>query len=65
MRLSVAFAVANVRAGEAAGRAAAIIRQMHGAVGFTHEHSLHRLLGGRGATSLATSPGGRETSAAG
>ena len=34
-------AVAKVRAGEAATRGAAIAHQVHGAIGFTHEHSLH------------------------
>jgi acyl-CoA dehydrogenase len=35
------IAVAKVRAGEAAGRAASIAHQVHGAIGFTYEHSLH------------------------
>jgi acyl-CoA dehydrogenase len=34
-------AVAKVRAGEAATRGAAIAHQVHGAIGFTHEHALH------------------------
>ena len=34
-------AVAKVRAGEAATRAASIAHQVHGAIGFTQEHSLH------------------------
>lgn len=34
-------AVAKVRAGEAATRGAGIAHQVHGAIGFTHEHSLH------------------------
>jgi len=34
-------AVAKIRAGEAAGIAAAIAHQVHGAIGFTYEHSLH------------------------
>ena len=40
---SAAFsiAVAKVRAGEAATRAAAIAHQVHGAIGFTREHALH------------------------
>jgi acyl-CoA dehydrogenase len=40
---SAAFsiAVAKVRAGEAASRAAGIAHQVHGAIGFTREHSLH------------------------
>jgi acyl-CoA dehydrogenase len=35
------IAVAKVRAGEAATRAAAIAHQVHGAIGFTREHALH------------------------
>jgi acyl-CoA dehydrogenase len=35
-------AVAKVRCGEAASRAAAIAHQVHGAIGFTREHALHR-----------------------
>lgn len=40
---SAAFsiAVAKVRAGEAATRAAGIAHQVHGAIGFTREHPLH------------------------
>ena len=34
-------AVAKVRAGEAATRGAGIAHQVHGAIGFTHEHALH------------------------
>ena len=34
-------AVAKVRAGEAATRAASIAHQVHGAIGFTYEHSLN------------------------
>ena len=34
-------AAAKARVGEAAGVAAAIAQQMHGAMGFTHEHHLH------------------------
>lgn len=34
-------AVAKARAGEGANRAAAIAHQVHGAMGFTREHSLH------------------------
>lgn len=37
----VAVAAAKIRVGEAASRAAAIAHQVHGAIGFTHEHSLH------------------------
>jgi alkylation response protein AidB-like acyl-CoA dehydrogenase len=35
-------AVAKVRAGEAATAGAAIAHQIHGAIGFTYEHSLHQ-----------------------
>jgi acyl-CoA dehydrogenase len=35
-------AAAKVRCGEAAGRAAAIAHQVHGAIGFTDEHRLHQ-----------------------
>jgi acyl-CoA dehydrogenase len=35
-------AVAKVRVGEAAGSGAAIAHQVHGAMGFTYEHSLHQ-----------------------
>jgi acyl-CoA dehydrogenase len=44
-RASAAFAVAaaKIRAGDAAGKVAEIAHQVHGAIGFTHEHSLHRL----------------------
>lgn len=38
-----AVAAAKIRAGSAAGRVAEIAHQVHGAIGFTHEHSLHRL----------------------
>ncbi|MFN0184809.1 MAG: acyl-CoA dehydrogenase family protein [Aquabacterium sp.] len=34
-------AVAKVRAGEAASRGTGIAHQVHGAIGFTHEHALH------------------------
>ncbi len=37
------MAVAKARAGEAAGAGAAIAHQVHGAIGFTYEHSLHVL----------------------
>lgn len=37
----LAIAVAKARVGEAAGRGAEIAHQVHGAMGFTHEHSLH------------------------
>jgi len=36
-----AVAAAKARVGEAAGRGAEIAHQIHGAMGFTHEHSLH------------------------
>lgn len=36
------IAVAKVVTGSAAGRGAAIAHQVHGAIGFTHEHMLHR-----------------------
>jgi acyl-CoA dehydrogenase len=35
------IAAAKVRAGEAAGAAAEMAHQVHGAIGFTHEHQLH------------------------
>ena len=35
------IAAAKVRSGEAAGRAATIAHQLHGAIGFTEEHPLH------------------------
>lgn len=38
-----AIAVAKARVGEAAGIGAAIGHQVHGAMGFTHEHDLHFL----------------------
>jgi acyl-CoA dehydrogenase len=37
------IAAAKARAGEAAGIAAGIAHQVHGAIGFTYEHSLHFL----------------------
>lgn len=37
------IAAAKARAGEAAGIAAGIAHQIHGAIGFTYEHSLHFL----------------------
>ena len=36
------IAAAKTRVGEAAGIAAGIAHQVHGAMGFTHEHALHR-----------------------
>lgn len=41
--LSFAVAVARTRIGEAASKASAIAHQLHGAIGFTREYSLHRL----------------------
>ena len=41
-RGTVAAMVAKARAAEAAGRVAAVIHQVHGAIGFTAEHALHR-----------------------
>jgi acyl-CoA dehydrogenase len=35
------IAVAKVRVGEAAGVSAGLVHQVHGAIGFTYEHSLH------------------------
>jgi acyl-CoA dehydrogenase len=35
------IAVAKIRVGEAAGVAAGLVHQVHGAIGFTYEHSLH------------------------
>jgi len=40
-RAAFEIAVAKVRTGEAAGVAASIAHQAHGAIGFTYEHSLH------------------------
>jgi acyl-CoA dehydrogenase len=37
------IAAAKVRAGEAASIGARVAHQLHGAIGFTHEHQLHRL----------------------
>jgi acyl-CoA dehydrogenase len=39
----LSVAAAKIRAGIAAGKVAEIAHQVHGAIGFTHEHSLHRL----------------------
>lgn len=38
---ALATAIAKARSGEAAGRVAEICHQVHGAMGFTHEHPLH------------------------
>ncbi len=40
-RRAVQIAVAKARVGEAAGIGAEIAHQVHGAMGFTHEHQLH------------------------
>jgi len=39
----IAVAAAKIRTGEAAGKAADIAHQVHGAIGFTEEHALHYL----------------------
>jgi acyl-CoA dehydrogenase len=39
----IAIASAKIRTGEAAGKVAEIAHQVHGAIGFTKEHSLHHL----------------------
>jgi acyl-CoA dehydrogenase len=41
--LAFAAAAAKLRVGEAAGKVADIVHQVHGAIGFTHEHRLHQL----------------------
>jgi acyl-CoA dehydrogenase len=38
---SLAAAIAKARCGEAAGKVAEVCHQVHGAMGFTHEHPLH------------------------
>ena len=38
---ALAVAVAKMRVGEAAGRGSKVAHQVHGAIGFTHEHELH------------------------
>jgi alkylation response protein AidB-like acyl-CoA dehydrogenase len=38
---ALAIAVAKTRVGEAAGRGSKVAHQVHGAIGFTHEHELH------------------------
>ncbi len=40
-RFEFDLAAAKVRVGEAAGLVAEIVHQVHGAIGFTHEHRLH------------------------
>lgn len=42
---TVAAMIAKARAAEAAGRVAAVVHQVHGAIGFTAEHGLHRFSG--------------------
>lgn len=37
----LAAAIAKARCGEAAGKVAEVCHQVHGAMGFTHEHALH------------------------
>ena len=39
----IAIAAAKIRTGEAAGKVADYAHQVHGAIGFTEEHSLHHL----------------------
>jgi len=39
--LTISVALGKARAGEAAGIGAALAHQLHGAIGFTHEHRLH------------------------
>jgi alkylation response protein AidB-like acyl-CoA dehydrogenase len=41
--LFFAAAIAKIRAGEAAGKVTEVAHQVHGAIGFTHEHPLHHL----------------------
>ncbi|HYM02168.1 MAG TPA: acyl-CoA dehydrogenase family protein [Stellaceae bacterium] len=41
--IGFAVAAAKSRVGEAAGKVAEIAHQVHGAIGFTHEHRLHHL----------------------
>ncbi len=41
-REAVEIAVAKARVGEAVGRSTDIAHQVHGAIGFTHEHQLHQ-----------------------
>lgn len=41
-RLSKEIAMAKIRINEAAGTAAAMAHQVHGAIGFTYEHTLHQ-----------------------
>jgi alkylation response protein AidB-like acyl-CoA dehydrogenase len=41
--LAFAAGSAKLRVGEAAGKVCDIVHQVHGAIGFTHEHRLHQL----------------------
>ena len=41
--IEFAAAAAKLRVGEAAGKVCDIVHQVHGAIGFTHEHRLHHL----------------------
>ena len=41
--LAFAAGAAKLRVGEAAGKVCDIVHQVHGAIGFTHEHRLHQL----------------------
>ena len=41
--LAFTAAAAKLRVGEAAGKVTDIVHQVHGAIGFTHEHRLHHL----------------------
>jgi acyl-CoA dehydrogenase len=41
---ALAVAAVKIRTGEAAGKVAEIAHQVHGAIGFTHEHRLTRRL---------------------
>jgi alkylation response protein AidB-like acyl-CoA dehydrogenase len=41
--LAFASGAAKLRVGEAAGKVCDIVHQVHGAIGFTHEHRLHQL----------------------
>jgi acyl-CoA dehydrogenase len=42
-RFAIEVAVAKARVGEAAGIVAEAVHQVHGAMGYTHEHTLHHL----------------------
>ncbi len=71
-RTKIAVASGKIRSGEAAGSGAAIAHQVHGAMGYTHEYSLHqstrRLWAWRddfGSESLWAGQLGRQIAAAG